>query len=157
MRFVLFTDKSTAQCMRDLNDRLEAKGTKSRPELDGWIKKGGTFSISVTLPVFGKFNRTTRLKAQSERESGVTVIRGSVSEGVTPKWQRIIFILLGLACALMLISGQGVLAIAAFVLGLATFIPMMGDYKNSDVLLIELERVLKASPKPPKNYTPKKR
>lgn len=157
MRFVLFTDKSVSQCMRDLNERLGAKGTKSRPELDGWIKKGGIFSVAVTLPVWRRFKRTTRMQGQVDRESGTTVIRGYVSDGVTPKWQRVIFVLLLIACGLILLSGQLLLALVALILGFATFIPMMGDYNNSDILLIELERVLKASPRPPKGYTPKRR
>jgi hypothetical protein len=37
--------------------------------------------------------------------------------------------------------------------GLAAFIPMHGDYINSDVLLIEVERTMKASPKPPKRQS----
>ncbi len=143
--------------MRDLNERMEVKGSKSRPELDGWIKKGGLFSIAVTMPVLFRFTRTTRLHAQAEREGGITVIRGYVSDGVTPKWQRVIFILLLVVCGLILFSGQLLLALVALILGIATFIPMMGDYKNSDLLLLEIERVLKASPKPPKGYTPKKR
>ena len=150
MRFVLFTEKSVAQCIRDLNERLQAKGSRSRPELDGWIEKNGTFSLTVTSKVIGRFPRTTRLTARAERDKGVTTVRGSVSDGISPHWSRILFIGLVVVAAALALSGQYMPAILVFVFGGIAYVPLHGDYINSDVLLIEVERTLKASPRPPK-------
>lgn len=150
MRFVLYTDLTVSQCMKNLSERMEQKPTKTRPEIKGNIEKGGIFSISVTLPVFLTIKRTTRLSGNASRESGGTVIRGYVSDGVTPYWQRVIFVVLVVMCLLMVVAGQMLLATTCLLIGIATYIPMMGDYRNSDVLLIEIERLFKASPKPPK-------
>ena len=151
MRFVLFTNLTVSQCMKSLHERMDAKPTKTRPELQGWIEKGGRFSVAVTTTVIGRFRRTTRLNATAARESGMTVIRGYVSDGVSPRWQRILFAVLVVATVLMVLSNQILLAAAVLVLGAAMYIPMMGDYKNSDLLLIEVEKAFKASPYPPKS------
>jgi len=151
VRFVLFTNLTVSQCMKSLHERMDAKPTKTRPELQGWIEKGGRFSVAVTTTVIGRFRRTTRLNATAARESGMTVIRGYVSDGVSPRWQRILFAVLVVATVLMVLSNQILLAAAVLVLGAAMYIPMMGDYKNSDLLLIEVEKAFKASPYPPKS------
>jgi hypothetical protein len=153
LRFVLFTNLTVSQCMKSLHERLDAKPTKSRPALDGWIEKKGRFSVTITTPVVGRFKRTTRLNAEAARESGMTVIRGYVSDGVSPRWQRVLFGVLVVATILMVLSNQILLAVAVLVLGAAMYIPMMGDYKNSDLLLIEVEKAFKASPYPPKTKT----
>lgn len=150
MRFVLFTDKTVSQCMRDLNERLEAKPTKTRPELNGWIQKGGKFSVSVRSQVLRRFSRRTRLKATASRESGVTVIRGYVSDGVNPFWLRVLTGVVVVVALLLLLVGEPMLALVTLVFGVLAYIPLRGDYINSDTLLLELERTLKASPKPPK-------
>lgn len=150
MRFVLYTDKTIAQCLRELNERMQVKGTKSRPEINGWIEKEGVFSISVTAPVIAKINRTTHLNARLERDKGVTVIRGYVSDGVSPYWTFILAIVMILVMAGFVYIDRPIYALLTLLFGLAAFIPMRGDYVNSDVLLIEVERTLKASPRPPK-------
>lgn len=150
MRFVLYTDLTVSQCMKTLNERIDVKPTKTRPEIKGWTKKDGQFALSVTLPVLLRIKRTTRMSGTTTRESGNTVIRGYVSDGVSPRWQRVIFIVLIVMCLAMMVAQQFFLAVASLTIGVATYIPMMGDYRNSDVLLIEVERLLKASPKAPK-------
>ncbi|GAB4309420.1 MAG: hypothetical protein Kow00117_02770 [Phototrophicales bacterium] len=150
MRFTLYTERTVSQCIKDLQARLEQKGTKSRPELDGWIKKGGDFSIAVTTKVAGRFAKTTRLSGSMERDKGVTIIEGYVSDGVSPFWLMVLAILLLVVCGVIFASGERMLAMVVFVLGLAAYIPLRGDYINSDILLIEVEKTLKASPKPPK-------
>jgi hypothetical protein len=150
MRFVLFTEKSVSQCIRDLNERLHTAGTKSRPELGGWIEKNGKFSLTVTSKVVGRFPRTTRLTAKAERESGVTVLWGNVSDGISPQWTRFLFIGLLIVAGALVISSQPMPALLTFVFGAFAYVPLRGDYINSDILLLEVERTLKASPKPPK-------
>lgn len=150
MRFVLYTDKTVSQCMKDLQERVEAKGTKSRLEMDGWIKKGGDFSLAVTTKVLNRFAKTTRLSGSVERDKGITVIEGYVSDGVSPFWLVILAVLLVVVSVLLFSIDERMLAIVVFLLGSATYIPLRGDYVNSDILLMEVERTLKASPKPPK-------
>lgn len=151
MRFVLYTDLTVSQCMKELQSRVEQKGTKSRPELDGWTKKGGDFSIAVTTKIARRFPKTTRLSGSMDRDKGVTIIEGYVSDGVSPYWLVILAVLLVVVSGVIFASGERMLGIVVFVLGLAAYIPLRGDYVNSDILLIEVEKTLKASPKPPKN------
>jgi hypothetical protein len=150
MRYVLFTDKTVAQCLRDLNERLQAKGTKTNPELGGWIDKKGAFALTVTSKVFRRFSRKTRLTGQINRDSGTTVIRGYVSDGVSPEWMRIMAIGLLIISGALAFSGQYMVALMVIGLGLVAYIPLRGDYLNSDTLLIAVEKTLKATPKPPK-------
>lgn len=150
MRFELFTEKSVSQCMRELNERIQAKPTKTRPELNGWIEKGGTFSIRITTKVAGRFPRSTRLSAKAQREKGITVIRGYVADGIGPQWLRILIgVVIFVALALWL-TNEPMLAVIVLLFGGLAYIPMRGDYLNSDLLLLEVEKTLKASPKPPK-------
>lgn len=152
MRFTLFTDKTVSQCMRALNERLQAKPTKTRPELEGWIEKGGAFSLAITSKVAGRFPRTTRLTARTSRESGVTVVRGFVPDGVSPYWLRLLLVMLLLIVGTLVLIGKPMLGVVTFLFGGLAYIPLRGDYINSDRLLIEVEKTLKATPKPPKGW-----
>lgn len=148
MRFVLFTDKTTHQCMKALHERMQATETKSRPALDGWIEKSGSFSISLQRRVMGKFTRRTRLRGTAERESGTTVIRGFVPEGVSKEWLTVIGIAVAALAGYMFFNGQLVFAIIILVGGAAMMMSLWGDHRNHDVLLYELEKTLKAKPAP---------
>lgn len=150
MQFELFSQMTQTQCLRALTERLQAKPTRSRPELDGWIDKSGAFSLAVTSKVARFFPRTTRLSGTVERESGLTVIRGYVADGVNPYWLRVLYGVLLLATLGLVATDQSLLALVAFGGGLVAYVPLRGDYVNSDVLLIELEKTLKAAPTPPR-------
>lgn len=148
MNFVLFTEKSVNECMKDLHERLQAK---SRYNLDGWFEKNGRFSISVTTNVIGRFPRQTRLTATAAKEDGITVIRGFVPHGL-PR-ERVLLVL-GTVFALavyMFLQGQVIIALGVLVGGGFLGVPLWGDYRNHDVLLAELEKTLKARPNPPKS------
>jgi hypothetical protein len=150
MRFELYTDKTIAQCVRLINERLLLKETKSRPAIDGWVDKSGRFSISMQGRVYKRFNWRTRMRAHIERQAGLSVVQGVVPSGLSPNGIRLVvagFVIF----AVYLLSQQQV--VAAIVLGFITFgitIPLQGDYKNHDLLLYELERTLEAKPAPPK-------
>lgn len=150
MQFVLYSDMTVAQCMNALNERMQAKGTKSRPELNGWIEKKGAFSISVSSKVMGRFNRRTRLSGHARRDKGMTVIQGSVSDGVNPGALRIVGIALAVTVVMLFLIGEPMLGLLTIIFGAIAYVPLRGDYVNSDLLLIEVERTLKATPKPPK-------
>lgn len=150
MRYTLYTEKTVAQCLKDLNGRLQAKATKASPGLEGWIEKKGDFALKVTTPVIGRFKRTTRLTGHILRERGVTIIQGYVADGVGPGWLRLMGAGMVAVALLLALSGQYLLAVAVIATGLAAYIPLRGDYVNSDILLIAVEKTLKASPKPPK-------
>jgi hypothetical protein len=151
MHFTLYTSKTVTQCARDLTERLEAKPTKTRPALGGWVeKKQRAFSVTITAPVIARIKRTTRLTASFERERGTTVIQGHVSDGVSPFWTRVLLGVVFLLALLLLIAGEVMLALVLVLFAGAAYIPLHGDYINSDSLLIEVEKTLKASPKPPK-------
>ncbi|MBI5671234.1 MAG: hypothetical protein HZC41_24825 [Chloroflexi bacterium] len=149
MHFTYYTDKTVAQCMSALNERLQQKGTASRPGLEGWVEKNGNFSMAVTTKVLKRFPRTTRLQAKAERLGSVTVIKGSVADGVTPKEQVVIVGALALVGLFIISTGNllpGLIAIAA---GVLLNIPLMGDHQNSDYLTSELQKTLKAKTTPP--------
>lgn len=150
MRFVLFTDKPVAQCMRALNDRLQAKGTKSRPELEGWIEKGGRFSLAVTSPVARRLSRKTRLNGDMTRDGSTTVIRGYVPDGVGPAGMRLLMIAWVVVFVALVVTDNPMVAFVLLLAGAMAYVPLHGDYVNSEILLIEVERTLGASPRPPK-------
>ena len=154
MRFTLYTDKTTAQCLSVLNGRLQAKETASRPALDGWIDRNGEFSLKMTRPVAGKFTRTTRLKGHLEREAGVTVVRGIVPGGSSKRDRIIAFAALTVLGVLIALAGRPLLALLLVPVGFWLYIPMAGDYENGPLLLAEVQRALKAKATPPKTTKP---
>jgi hypothetical protein len=135
--------------MKALHERMDASATKTRPELNGWIEKSGTFSLSLSRSVFGKLKRTTKLRGTADRESGVTVIRGSVPEGVTKEWLSIIGLCIVALAVYMFFNGQLMVSIMILLAGVFMLVPLWGDHRNHDVLLYELEKALKAKPAPP--------
>jgi hypothetical protein len=146
LRFTYYTDKTVSQCMMALNERLHGTG---RSGLEGWVEKGGNFSLSVSSTVAGRFNRTTRLQAKAERESGITTIKGYVSDGVAPRERVIIYGALILVGLLLMTAGALLPAVIAIGAAPLLHIPLTGDYKNSRVLLSEVHRTLKAKDTPP--------
>lgn len=150
MRFMLFTDKKVNECLAAINERVQTPGSASRPELQGKTDKKGSFSLAIYGAVLGRFVRQTRLDAQIERDGNMTVIRGSVASGASPEQQRLILAAILLCSTYILLQGEVLLALLMVVAGAVIYIPLRGDYENSERLLIEVEKTLKASPKPPK-------
>jgi hypothetical protein len=153
MHFVLFTDHTVKQCTSAINERLQTKGTKTRPELDGWIEKGGRFSLAVTSKVARRFSRTTRLSGKAVKEGGSTVIRGHVSGGIGPEGLRMLFAGLVIVVVVLFVSANQMIGFLTVIAGAFAYVPLRGDYVNSEILLIEVEKTLRASPTPPKNPT----
>lgn len=153
MRFVMYTDKTVAQAMSSINERMHAPATKSRPQIDGWVEKNGRFAISVTSELKWRFRRRTFLHGRAERESGMTIVRGNVPGGVAPEGQTIIFVALLIIAALIFLQGNAIFAIVTIAVGLLLFIPLRGDYYNCEILLSELQKTLNAKLTPPKKST----
>lgn len=149
MRFVMYTEKTVPQAMRAINDRLQTAGTKSR-KFDGWVEKSGRFTFSVTTPVHGRFKRKTVMRGQAEREGGITVVRGDVPGGLSRNRQMIVFAAMIMIALLLLGQGNALVAIAVLICTAALSIPLQGDFDNSELLLTELQRTLKARFTPPK-------
>lgn len=150
MRFTLYTDKTVAQCVSALNERLHAKEANTRAGWGGKAEKNGEFSMALSSKVARRFTRTTRLHGKIEREAGVTMIQGYVPDGVSGREQLTIFGAIALVAVILLAGGNALLAIVALLAGGALYIPLRGDYKNSEVLMRELRSVLKAKETPPK-------
>lgn len=146
MQFVLYTEKTVSQSMLALNERLHNKSGK----LDGWTEKSGSFSIAVTCNVMRRFNRTTRLEGRIERENNLTVIRGHVSEGADLQRRAVIYGLLVLAGAFFFLRASVLPGVIALLAPLALNIPLEGDNINSQFLMAEVQRTLKAKETPPK-------
>jgi hypothetical protein len=149
MRFTYYSEKTVAQCMSALNARLQQKGTASRPGLEGWVEKNGNFSLAVSTPVVLRFSRTTRLRGKVERLGGVTVIKGQVADGLSPRERIVISGALALVGLFIILSGSFIFgAVVVAAAGLLN-IPLMGDYQNSEILKDEVRRTLKAKTTPP--------
>lgn len=149
MQFEYYTEKTIAQCLTALNARMQAKPTSTRPALDGWVEKSGGFSLGVTMPVIGRFKRTTYLQAKLARQGSVTQISGSVSSGIPRDGQILVYAALSVVVLVMALSGSiyGWLLVP---FGALLYIPMKGDDTNSTLLLDELQKTLKARAKPPR-------
>lgn len=150
MRFVMYTDKTVAQAMSAINARLHTPGTKGRPQLDGWVEKSGRFAMTVTTQVRWRLRRRTTLSGRAERRDGITVVEGTVPGGASREGQAVVFGALALVAVLSMINGNAILAIVALVAGAGFFIPLQGDYANSEILLSELQKTLKAQLTPPR-------
>ena len=147
MRVLFFTDKTVAQCMTALHERLQSRSSRS---LEGWVEKNGNFELSIATPVIGKVTRRTYLRGKAEREGGVTQVKVDVSSGADRRGQIIIFIACGLVAVALLANGAVTVAILAVAAGAALYIPLAGDDKNSPLLINEVQRTLKATTKKPK-------
>ncbi|MFO7323058.1 MAG: hypothetical protein DIU68_015130 [Chloroflexota bacterium] len=155
MQFVLYTDKTVSQALTALNARMHAKPTSTRPALDGWVEKNGSFCISVTSAVVGRFQRTTYLRGRLERQGSATVIKGAVPQGASREHKIIIYGVLAAMGLMFAGMGSPWLSVLLIPLGAALYIPLTGDFNNSETLISELEKTLKAKPTPPKATTTK--
>ncbi|NDJ62850.1 MAG: hypothetical protein GYB67_17145 [Chloroflexi bacterium] len=156
MRVVLYTDKTVRECMSAINERMQAKATSARPALDGWVNKSGEFSLGVSMQVAGRFNRTTYLRGKVEKQGGYSVVTCDVANGVERRGQIIVFIALGLVALVMLGSGNALFALILIPFALLLYIPMEGDHQNSETLVNEVQRTLKARAKPPAGAKPRR-
>jgi hypothetical protein len=146
LRFVLYTEKSVAQCMTALNGRMQAKGS----QLDGWVEKNGHFSLSMSCSVARRFWRRTHLRASASREVGYTVIKGYVPDGVSREGQAVIYGTLLLISVVLAASGNLLPAVVAVFATGALYIPLTGDRINSTALMSEVQRTLGAKPTRPR-------
>ena len=131
--------------MSAINERLRA-----RSSMDGWVEKNGSFSIGISSPVIGKLQRKTYLRAQVERDGSVTTIKGDVPNGASPRGRILVFAALALVAGVLIATGSMLLGIIILPFAAVLYIPMKGDYENSDILLHEVQRLLKAKSTPPK-------
>lgn len=150
MRFELYSDKTLPQCIAALQERMQVKGTPSRPAISGWTEKDGRFSLASSSPVVGNFNRMTRLRGKIEKDKGFTRITGFVPDGLDRRTQIILFGVTVAVCGLMVLSGLLFLGIVIALAALAFYVPLMGDYTNSDYLMKELKKTLGTKSSPPK-------
>jgi hypothetical protein len=137
--------------MSALTERLNTRGGKN---LEGWVEKSGNFEVSLSTPLIGRISRRTRLHGKAERQAGVTTVTLNVASGSDRSGQIIIFVAVAAIGIFLLASGQLVPALAVIFAGLALYIPLAGDNKNSPLLVSEVQRTLKASSKPPKKDKP---
>lgn len=159
MRFELMTHMTIMECHKTLQERLQT----SR-QIEGWTDKNGTFSLAVSSKVARAFSRKTRLQGHMKRDKGITTINGYVPDGVAPRQRAFIIVGMVLAGFFLIISGNGLPGIITIVVAPVFLIPLAGDYTNSDVLLKEVRRTLRARegtpPKPaakkPPQPTPSK-
>ena len=148
MKVELYTSKTLKECVSALNERLnDDKQKPSAKALLGSVDKAGNFSLSHSSQVLG-FRRSTQMLGTLERESGMTVLRGRVHEGMPPKQVRVIIYAVLLIALLMFLNGNGLLAFAFSGAALLAYVWMIGDHHNSALLLKELKRVLNAKDKP---------
>jgi hypothetical protein len=150
LQFIYYTDKTVAQCLSALNERMHVKGTSSRPAIDGWVEKSGSFSLAVTGTVKGRFRRTTSLHGKMERQGSYTTIRAHVNAGATRENLIVIYGALALVALALVATGNVLMALVVPLVGTALYVPLTGDNENSDFLLNELRKTLGAKATPPK-------
>jgi len=153
MRVEMYTEKTIAQCLAAINERMQVKGTNSRPGLEGWVEKTGAFSLNITTPVVGKFERRTTLHGKLEKGDGHTVVQLNVPEGADRRGMILIFGAVGLIGLALIGSGNVLLALLLIPLAAYLYIPMRGDRENSESLVSDVQRTLKARSTPPKRVT----
>src|SRR5688572_4802708 len=149
MRVELYTSKNIKQCTSALTERFQQPVSKARPAMDGYVEKSGDFMVGLSSQVALMFTRTTRIRGKFEREGGVTVLRGNVSEGVPPGRIRLVMAALAAAGFIIMLNGEAMFGIFVMLLGLAMYIPLVGDHENSSDLIKELKRALDAKDRPP--------
>jgi hypothetical protein len=141
MRFTFYTEKTVAQCVSALNERLKG----SRANLDGQVdKSSGEFTLAYSSKVARWFKRTTRLYATIEREAGSTIIKGYVPDGVERQNQFIIWGAALVAAIVLFALENAILALLSLLVALVLYIPTTGDYHNHTILLREVKSILKA-------------
>jgi hypothetical protein len=79
-----------------------------------------------------------------------TVIKGDVPSGAPPRAQLVIYVMLALVGVGLFFIGNAILAIVTAVAAAALYIPLTGDHQNSELLVSEVQRTLKAKDTPPK-------
>lgn len=149
MRFTLYTEKSLTDAVKTLSDRIQAK-QNSKNGVRGNVAKNGEFSLWVSCKVAYMFKRTTTMNGKIGKEGGNTVIQGFVPDGMSPYWMTISGVVWAVVCLGFLLIGEPTPAILGVGVGLFAGFSLRGDYRNSESLLIDIEKTLKASPKPPK-------
>jgi hypothetical protein len=149
VRFRLYSEMTVRQCTTAIIERMEQAPTKTRPELSGHIEKDGKFTLFVSSQVASSFNRTTRMYGKAEREGDVTVLEGYVSAGVPHNRIWIVIVAVVFVGLIMFNNGNSLLGLSTVFLGFALYIPLVGDYNNSEILLKELKRVTKGKDKAP--------
>ncbi|HRF98556.1 MAG TPA: hypothetical protein PLZ51_25285 [Aggregatilineales bacterium] len=149
MRFTLYTEKTVSECIKTLNERIESK-KNSKTGVRGRTNKNGEFSLWSSARVLFLFKRITQMNAKVTREGGNTIIQGFVPDGMSPYWLTIAGVVLIAVCVGFLVLGDNFLAVIGLVAGIGAYVMLRGDYRNSEFLLVEVEKTLKASPNPPK-------
>lgn len=156
MRLEVYTEKTIPQCLAALNERMQVKGTSSRPGLEGWVEKNGTFSLSVTTPVIAKFERTTTLHGKLTKGDGHTVVEINVSEGADRRGIILMFGAVAVIVLVLIASGNVLFALLLLPVAAYLYIPMRGDHENSASLVSDVQRALKTRATPPKRATGEK-
>jgi hypothetical protein len=149
MHFELYTTKNIKQCMSALNERLAA--AKDRPgknPLAGSTTKEGQFWLTLEGKV-GGFTRRTQLRGTIEKTATYFTIRGYVPDGVPPLKMRLGVLALVIVGMVILMNGNVLLGLFTSIIGGLIYVPLVGDYHHSALLLKDLKRTLDAKDKPP--------
>ena len=149
MRYVMYTEKSVPQAMSAINERLHTPGSKSRPQLDGWVEKSGRFSMHVNSNVKWRLMRKTVLQGKAEKLGNITLIQGTVPGGVGTQGMLVIFAALAAVAVIVYTQGNAILAAAAILAGIGLYVPLVGDFQNCETLLSELQKAVNAKFTPP--------
>ncbi len=150
MRFTLYTEKSVSDCTKTLIERIQAKQNSKNAIRGNVNQKTHEFTLQIGCKILFLFPRSTQMNGKISKEGGQTVIHGFVPDGMSPYWMFISGVVLAVVCGGFLILGENALAVLGILAGFSAYVMLRGDYRNSEALLVEIERTLKASPQPPK-------
>ncbi|MCL4256360.1 MAG: hypothetical protein KJ043_21560 [Anaerolineae bacterium] len=150
MRFTLYTEKSVSDCTKTLIERIQAKQNSKNGVRGNVNQKTHEFNLQIGCKILFLFPRSTQMNGKISKEGGQVTINGFVPDGMSPYWMLISGAVLAVVCGGFLILGENALAFLGILAGFSAYVMLRGDYRNSEALLVEIERTLKASPKPPK-------
>jgi hypothetical protein len=148
VHFELYASKTIKQCLADINARFQEKESKARPGISGYTEKTGEFHLYTATTVLG-LRRNTHLRGTMEKVKDVTILRGYVSSGVQKEQAYVIMGAMMLTALAMLLLGQAIFSIVIMIIAVAGYVPLVGDYHNSQYLIKELRRITGAKDKPP--------
>jgi hypothetical protein len=151
MHFTYYTFKNVKQCAQALNERFkQPDGGKARPAMGGSVDaKTGDFTLALETKVAFGVGRQTQLRGSLTKDGNYTTIQGNVSEGVPPGKIRLVIGALVIVSFIIMAQGLVALGILTAGMGIWMYVPLVGDHRNSAILIKEVKRLLDAKDKPP--------
>ena len=142
----LYTDKNLQDCQTALIERMHARPTKTRPLIDGWINKDGTFLLWMTGNVYGPIDIRTRYNGviieDTASNSTLIVVRLPWSGDAS---QTLVIIFASVLLAIIVAtSGNFVGGFVVLLIGVALILVLRTNTANNDIFVKTIKQTLRA-------------